>query len=122
MSQSLYEKYGGFKTVSRIVIAFYEQVLDSDLVGHHFEDVDLHRLVDHQTKFISSILGGPVAFGDERLEAVHRNLKITHADFDEIENLLEQSLQRHGMEDNDIRETLSVIESKRNIIVARPAA
>ena len=122
MSNSLYEKYGGFKTVSRVVITFYELVLDSDLVGHHFEAVDMNRLIDHQTKFMSSLLGGPASFGDERLSAVHRNLHISHAEFDEIGALLREALLVHGMEEGDIDTALQAVETKRGVIVARAVA
>ncbi|MQY41364.1 group 1 truncated hemoglobin [Epibacterium sp. SM1969] len=119
MSKSLYDKYGGFKTVSRVVITFYELVLDSDVVGHHFDDIDMGRLIDHQTKFMSSLLGGPVSFGDERLRTVHRGLIITHAEFDEIITLLSEALQMHGMEQGDINMVRQAIETKRGVIVAR---
>lgn len=34
MSGSLYEKYGGFAVVNRIVMAFYDALLDSDELGN----------------------------------------------------------------------------------------
>lgn len=122
VSQSIYEKYGGFKTISRIVMSFYEMALDSDEIGGHFDDIDMPRLIDHQTKFVSSLVGGPASFSDERIEAVHRHLNITHSDFDEMSVLLRAALEEHGMAERDIVETLEAIESKRAIIVARTAA
>lgn len=122
MSQSIYEKYGGFKTISRIVITFYEMALDSDQIGDHFADVDMPRLIDHQTKFVSSLLGGPASFSDDRLEAVHRSLGISHADFDEMAVLMSDALAEHGMSPEDIQTTVSVIEGKRAIIVSKDAA
>lgn len=118
MSQTLYDKYGGFKTVSRIVMTFYDLVLDSDEVGGYFEDVDLPRLIDHQTKFVSSLMGGPASFNDDRLTAVHRTLDIKNADFDVITMLLEEALKVHGVTDADIRITLNAVNSKRHVIVA----
>ncbi|KIC44249.1 MAG: group 1 truncated hemoglobin [Ruegeria sp.] len=122
MSQTIYEKYGGFKTISRIVMTFYEMALESDEIGFHFEDIDLPRLIDHQTKFVSSLVGGPAAFSDDRIEAVHRNLNISHAHFDEMAALFSEALEMHGMAVHDIEVALSAIESKRSIIVARDAA
>ena len=122
MSQTIYEKYGGFKTISRIVMTFYEMALDSDQIGGYFEDIDMPRLIDHQTKFISSLVGGPASFSDERIEAVHRHLNISHADFDEMTELFAEALSRHGMSEPDIRTALAAIEEKRSIIVVRDAA
>lgn len=122
MPQTIYEKYGGFSAISRVVMTFYEMALESDQIGDYFADVDMARLIDHQTKFISSLLGGPASFSDERLEAVHRALGITHEDFDEMEALLKEALERHGFFETDVRATLTAIEAKRNIIVTRNAA
>ncbi len=122
MSATLFEKYGGFKTVSRIIMTFYEMVLDSDEIGDFFVDVDMPRQIDHQTKFVASLLGGPTSISDERLEIVHRNLDISHAHFDEVGRLLRLALSEHGMTDPDIDETMVQVESKRSIIVSRQAA
>ena len=46
MARSLFEKYGGFKTVSKIVMDFYEMALDSDQIGDYFENIDMGRLID----------------------------------------------------------------------------
>ncbi|MGI9367791.1 MAG: group I truncated hemoglobin [Ruegeria sp.] len=122
MSQTIYEKYGGFKAISRVVMTFYELALDSDQIGEYFADIDLPRLVDHQTKFIASLVGGPASFSDDRIEVVHRSLNISHADFDEMGNLLAEALAMHGMSETDIKIALTAIEGKRGIIVARNVA
>ena len=122
MAQTLFEKYGGVKSVSRVVMTFYEMALDSDQIGDHFADVDMPRLIDHQTKFVSSLLGGPASFSDERLEVVHRSLGISHPDFDEMANLMGDALAQHGVSEADIKTALAAIEAKRSIIVSRSAA
>lgn len=122
VSQTLYEKYGGFKTISRVVMTFYEMALESDEIGDYFDDIDLPRLIDHQTKFVSSLVGGPASFSDDRIEAVHRNLNISHSDFDEMATLFGEALALHGMSEADIEVALAAIEGKRSIIVARNAA
>ncbi|WP_247744096.1 group 1 truncated hemoglobin [Ruegeria sp. R14_0] len=122
VGQTIYERYGGFKTISRVVMTFYEMALDSEQIGGHFEDIDMPRLIDHQTKFVSSLVGGPASFSDDRIEAVHRHLNISHEDFDEMAALFSEALSLHGMEDSHIKVALDAIESKRSIIVARDAA
>jgi hemoglobin len=119
MTATLYEKYGGFKVVSRVVMRFYEMALDSDQIGDYFEDIDMPRLMDHQTKFISSLLGGPVSFSNDRLHQVHSRLEISHVDFDELVNLLGEALAEYGFSSSDINIVLSEIELKRALIVAR---
>ncbi len=121
-SVTLYEKYGGFKTVSRVVMSFYEMALESDQIGDHFEDIDMGRLIDHQTKFVSSLLGGPASFGDDRLHQVHAHLKISNADFDEMAALLAEALEEHGMSKPDVNQAVAAVEAKRAIIVTKQAA
>ena len=119
MAGTTFEKYGGFSTVSRIVMDFYERVLDSDEVGHHFDDVDMARLMDHQTKFISSTLGGPIAMSDERLRVVHQQINITDKEFDEVARMLADALRDHGMEEKDIAAVVAAVDAKRPLIVRR---
>ena len=116
-----FQKYGGFSAVSRIVMVFYEKVLDSDVVGHHFDDVDMPRLMDHQTKFIASLMGGPSAMGDDRLKHVHSRLDITGGEFDEILNLLSEAMAEEGMDVESIRSVQGAFESKRHLIVSSNA-
>lgn len=54
---TMFERYGGFANVSKIVMSFYDKVLDSDVIGDYFEDVDMWALIDHQTKFIAPPAG-----------------------------------------------------------------
>ncbi len=121
MSRSLFQKYGGFAAISRIVLSFYDKALDSDQIGDFFEDVDLKRLVDHQTKFISSLLGGPASYSDDRLKNIHARLGISNLDMDEMAKLLAETLDEHGFEPADRDTVLYEIEARRSYIVGRDA-
>ena len=119
MAQTLYEKYGGFGAISKVVIDFYDRLLDSDEVGPFFDDVDMKRLIDHQTKFVASLLGGPADFADERLEQAHRHLGIGDADFDAMKQLLDETLGAHGFAEADRAAVLGEIEARRGMIVSK---
>ncbi|MEM9634147.1 MAG: group 1 truncated hemoglobin [Pseudomonadota bacterium] len=122
MAEALFDKYGGFKFVSRLVLSFYDKVLDSDQVGDYFDDVDMPRLIDHQTKFVSSLLGGPVSYTDERLKRAHASLNLTSADFDEVQRLLRDTLAEHGIAPQDIDIVMVEIEARRGSILADAAS
>jgi len=117
MPGSTFEKYGGFSTVSRVVMTFYDLVLDSDVVGHHFDDIDMPRLIDHQTKFVSGLMGGPASISDDRLRVVHQHIDIKAEEFDEIIHLLEEAMRHHKMDTSDISSVAREMESKRKLIV-----
>lgn len=118
MAKTLYEKYGGFGEISRVVMDFYDRLLDSETVGDFFEDVDMKRLIDHQTKFIAYLLGGPADYSGDRLEQLHAHLKIGGTDFDEMKAILDATLASHGFEGDDRVTVMDLIEGHRSLIVA----
>lgn len=117
MVQTLFERYGGFPKVSRIVSTFYDRVVDSPELTGYFEGVDMRRLIDHQTKFIASVMGGPASFSDQHLARVHEHLGITSASFDEAVVILRESLEDHGMEETDIGTVIASVRARKPYIV-----
>jgi hypothetical protein len=77
MRQSLFERYGGFAKISKSVMSFYDKLLSSPMLSPYFAKTDMKRLIDHQTKFVSSLMGGPASYTSEHLERVHAHLNIT---------------------------------------------
>ena len=120
MAQTLFERYGGFGTVSKLVLAFYDRVLESEILAEYFEDVDMRRLIDHQTQFISQIMGGPVAYTDDMLRQLHAHLAIHDAAFDEMLALLTETFEDFEMEDDDIDQVMGQMADRREIIVTAP--
>ena len=120
MSDTLFEKYGGFGSISRVVMAFYDKLLDSDEIGDFFDEIDMKRLIDHQTKFVSALMGGPASYTDERLEQLHAHLNISGSDFDEMKRLLDETLEEFSFEPSDKQAVLGEIEARRRLIVKGP--
>ena len=118
VTQTLYERYGGFAAVSRLVMAFYDNILDSDKLADYFDDVDMRRLIDHQTKFIASLMGGPASYSNEVLRNVHRSLNIDHSSFDELVSVLRKTLSEFKVEIDDIETIVEAIEERRFVIVS----
>jgi len=102
MARSALERYGGFPFLSRIVMAFYDKALDSDDLAPYFEDVDMRRLIDHQTKFIAFLMGGPASYTNDHLAHVHARLKITRADFEVMAQTMQETLEDFNVESADV--------------------
>lgn len=117
MAQTPYEKYGGFSTVSRIVMRLYDRLLDDDEVGPFFDDVDMPRLIDHQTKFVSSLMGGPASFTDAHIVNAHRKLTIHDRHFDRLKELLEETLAEFSVAPEDAGAVLGAFEARRALLV-----
>jgi hemoglobin len=115
--QTLFEKYGGFSKISKVVLSFYDTLLDSDDIGPFFDDVDMSRMVDHQTKFIASLLGGPASYTDSQLRQLHSHLEIENSHFDELKMVLSETLDSHGFGNEDIAAVLQEFENRRHLIV-----
>lgn len=118
MANSMFERYGGFASVSKIVMAFYDKALDSDVIGDFFEDIEMPNLIDHQTKFIAMAMGGPASYTNEMLRQVHADLEIDVAAFNEAVSLLEQTLEEFELEAEDIGVIIEDIRNRAQFIVS----
>ena len=116
---TVFERCGGFATVRRIVSDFYDRVLDSSVLRHHFESVDMRRLIDHQTKFIAFAMGGPAAFNDDALERVHAPLAISRVEFREMATLLRDTLEDFDLPPEDVDAVLDEVMRRQERIVGQ---
>ena len=119
MEESLFDRYGGFTTVSRIVSEFYNRMMDEPLVTPYFTGVDMPALIDHQTKFIASVMGGPASFSNERLARAHARLGIDEKSFDRVVSILQETLEDFDLDKTDVGTIMSQVTSKKGLIVTR---
>lgn len=117
MAKTIFERYGGFATVSRIVSSFYSGVLDSPILEPYFEGVDMRRLIDHQTKFMASLMGGPASFTNEHLAHIHAHMGIDEKAWDELAVIFRESLEDHDMDETDIGAVMGQLTSKKPYVV-----
>ena len=117
--QTIFERYGGFAVISKVVSAFYDLMLESENLAPYFEGIDMPRLIDHQTKFIATITGGPASFSEDRLGRSHAKLNIDGAAFDEAVKLLQEVLEDFEFEESDISTVISEFTRYRRAIVTK---
>jgi len=120
MEKSLFDKYGGFSTISKIVLTFYDRMIEDDDVGPFFDDIDLSKLIDHQTKFISSLMGGPATFSDDHIERAHRSMTIENFHFDRLKEIVTETLADFDVAPDDIDVILAGFEDRRVLLVEKP--
>jgi hemoglobin len=119
MVGSMLEQCGGYPRVAQIVFVFYDRVLQSPRLRSFFVGVDMRRLIEHQTKLLCSLMEGPVSYSDEQLAAVHRHLRIDDATFDELVDVLEQTLADFQIPIEHLRFVMAQIQMRRPFIVSR---
>ena len=114
---TLYDKYGGFATVNKLVQTFYGKVAESENLAPYFEGVDTQKLMDHQTKFFSEILGGPIEYTGRELKDVHAKMGITEDAFSEVAELLEETLEDMGVEEADFETIMEIVRGLKSNLV-----
>jgi hemoglobin len=117
-NENLYDKYGGFATINSIVVQFYDNLLENDDVSHFFENISMEKLIDHQTKFLCQVLGGPADYSGRELKDAHLPLKITEKDFGVVATVLRETLQTAGVEAQDLETIMGVVGGTKNQIVS----
>ena len=119
MNQTIFERNGGFATVRKVVSTFYDYVLEDETTAPYFEGVDMRRQIDHQSKFVSAVMGGPGSYTDEHLARVHARLGIDKQAFDTIAGLLAEAMEDHGMDRADIEAVVHEFAVREHLIVTR---
>lgn len=119
MAQTIFERCGGFAIVRRIVSAFYDRLLESPTLSPYFANTNMRVLIDHQTQFISMVMGGPAFVSDDVLRRVHAHLDITRQHFVEMAELLAETLEDFDLDGTDIRHVQEEVLRREPLIVAR---
>lgn len=119
MAQTVFARYGGFATFSKVVSAFYDKILESPITSPYFTNIDMRNLVDHQTKFVASVVGGPASYTNEHIARIHTPLKIDDAAFAEMSTILKETLEDFGVADADVHHVCQEIMNRKHFIVAR---
>ncbi len=116
-AQTMYERHGGFSTVRKVVSDFYDRVLDTEELAHYFAHTDMKRQIDHQTKFVSFLLGGPASYSDTHIERVHARLGINLSDFDLMVTTMCETLEDHAFSDTEVAEVEQALRRRESVIV-----
>lgn len=117
MSQTIFERSGGFAFVRKVVSTFYDYVIDDEVMAPYFLGVDMRRQIDHQSKFISAVMGGPGSFTDDHLQRVHVRLDITHEAFLIMGSLLKEAMEDNSMASADVDAVMHEIYIREHLVV-----
>ncbi len=117
MHQSIYDKYGGYDTIYSAIINLYEEMCDHPEIGQHFIGVDIERLTQLQTQFVSRALGADIEYKGRSMERAHAPLHITDFQYDEISKCFSKIFVKHGFEPEDMKVIENLLFSLRKPIV-----
>ena len=114
----MFERYGGLAFVTRFVLSFYDRVLASTRLAPFFANSDMQRLVEHQAKFISTVMGGPTSYSSTVLREAHEHLDIDDQAFDEMIFLFKATLKDFKIADIDVEAIMADLNARRIYIVS----
>ena len=114
---SLFEKYGGFDTVSKVVSELYDELERDAVTAPYFQNSDIRALMDHQVKFLSQVLGGPQQYSGKAMNAAHTGLKITEEAFNTVAQTAQDVLEDNGVEEDDVVHIIGLLASLKNDVV-----
>ena len=118
MTESLYEKVGGEEAISKVVDYFYNDlVLKDETVNHFFQNTDMEKQRQHQTKFISFALGGPKQYTGKSMEKAHEGMNLQPEHFQAIATHLHDALAHFGVPESDIDTALTKVASLKDDII-----
>ena len=118
--KTLYEKYGGTPTVTKIVKAFYQIVLDRPNLARYFINIDMDRLIRHQIDFVCYLLGKPskADYDMKQFKMAHSKFKITDRSFDDVADIFVTVLHNYGVSDEDVDNIKENLEGLRSYVVS----
>jgi hemoglobin len=117
-SINYFEKYGGFGTLYPLVGEFYDAVLESNIVAYIFESISMEALIEHQTRYLAAMMGGPGEYDDEKLKSAHSQFQITETEWDEVVDIFIATLKNFKVEEDDIKTLASLIATRKVLVVA----
>ncbi len=112
----IFDKYS-LSVIAKAVDLFYQQVLDTKELLPYFKNINMMKLRDHQVELLSHVMGGPETYRISLLMQAHQSLNIPNSHFDLVVAKLQKSLSDAGIEDQDNKYIMKVVESTRNLIV-----
>jgi hemoglobin len=115
--EPLYERFGGLEAVVKLVFAFYDRVLRSQRLAPHFAKLNMPRIINHQVRFLSSVMGGPEGYTNGQLREIHAHLGIDDGAFEDMADLLELTLKDFSFSEDEVALIMSDVRGRRAYIV-----
>lgn len=118
VSNTPFERLGGYDAIRGLVDAFYAKVLAVPGLARFFAHADIKRVKHHQTQFIAALLGAPDVMSDEALRAAHQALGITHDDFEQTMLVFRETLEEAGLEAADVGLLVAELRKRAPLVLA----
>jgi hemoglobin len=113
---TLLEKYGRYK-VTVVVQEFYGDLLHDPDLAPYFAHVSIPGLVEHQSVFLSAVMGGPSRYTPNDIMEAHAPLGIGPEDFERMIAHLEARLTENDFDREDVEEIIATYRDYQDAVV-----
>ncbi len=118
MTQTLFDKYGGFPAITTIVRDFYKRVMLDPQLSPYFANVSLGELIQHQIAFVAMAMGSTSQdYTGRSMKEAHQGAGITQASFELTVKLLSDALTAGGIEAADVDAIIASVKTLRADVV-----
>ena len=118
---TLYERLGGREKLPSVIEELYRRVLADPLLAPFFEGVDIERLKQKQTIFLTSAFDGPGDASGVELASSHHGRGIEREHFSAFVGHLAAALEHHDAPAHEIDEAIGRIATYDQSITGRPS-
>lgn len=94
---TLFADLGGQAGIDRIVDLSVENYLADDRIKAVFEESNMDRIREQFKVQFCQIAGGPCVYKGHSMEAAHKGLKLTNADFNAVVEDLQAAMDKAGI-------------------------
>ena len=108
--QTLFEGVGGEQTIRELIHEFYDRVIADPDLKPFFENTSIGKLRRMQREFFSAALDGPITHTGRPL-SVHYGKDISKHHFVPYVGHLIDTLQYHGLNDQDVQDIIDRIST-----------
>jgi hemoglobin len=103
---------------TRVVQDFYEDLLQDPTLGHFFERVSIVELAEHQTIFLTMVMGGPIGYTAGDIARGHSGLHIGHEEFEATIHHLAGRLRSNGFEPDDVDQIVATYRQYEHVVAS----
>lgn len=115
---TLFDKYGGVPTIAKLVRSFHKEIMLRPHLAAYFDGIDLEHLAEHTVKYIAYVMGKPAEIYTGRdMYTAHAKYHITGFHFDEVADVLKDTLTLASVEKADINTIMKRVEGLREMII-----
>ena len=112
-SQTPFEELGGKFGIKQIVEAWFNKLLNDPLLKPIFRDIDIEKLIEKQTEFLSHELGNNEKIHIKDLKSAHAKYNLSDFHLDAFKKWIKATLEEQNIDDNLVRDVLWILEKYR---------